>query len=88
MESTSKLEKVKTGWFYDIWNTIKGKINGYEALFWCALIAIVLSLVTLCAFLRATSWGLCMPANQEQWGQYGDFVGGVLGTLAAFISVY
>jgi len=29
-----------------------------------------------------------MPANHEQWGQYGDFVGGVFGTVVAFVSVY
>lgn len=88
MASTLGIEKVKDGRFHKVWKSIKDKINGYEALWICALLAVILAAIALYAFLHTHVWGLNMPANQEQWGQYGDFVGGVLGTLVAFVSVY
>lgn len=46
---------------------------------------IICCILCLCI---CSSWNFYLRADSEQWGQYGDFIGGFLGTLVAFISIY
>ena len=54
----------------------------------CLVICVVGGGIALRAFHQGHEWDLSWPANHEQWGQYGDFVGGLLGTIVALFSVY
>lgn len=64
------------------------KEASYKMLIWCLVIFGVLSLVTSIIFICAHPWHLTLYADSEQWGQYGDFIGGLFGTALAFLSVY
>lgn len=39
-------------------------------------------------FIFAHPWNFTCSADSAQWGQYGDFIGGLLGTAIALLSVY
>lgn len=54
----------------------------------CLVICIAGGYIALRAFLQGSEWDTSWPAKHDQWGQYGDFVGGVLGTIVALFSVY
>ena len=60
----------------------------YKLLVGGVIVFLLLSIWVVYAFLKGQPYGLSMQANAEQWGQYGDFIGGFLGTLVAFISIY
>lgn len=66
---------------------LKEKAN-YTMLIWCLVgFGVVAAIVSL-VFVFANPWGFTAKADTAQWGLYGDFIGGFLGTLLAFLSVY
>lgn len=73
----------------DIWyNIIRKWIKEHVAFLICLVFSLGGGLVALWAFLQFQDWKFSYPANHEQWGLYGDFVGGVIGTIVAVFSVY
>ena len=51
------------------------------------IIALVLLVIGLIAFAWKRAFFLNTPIESDVWGQFGDFVGGIIGTLIAYISV-
>ena len=74
----------KNTWYNRLFNWLKK----HFAFASCLLLFIAGCLGTLYAFHQHFDWGFSYPANHEQWGLYGDFIGGVLGTIVAIFSVY
>lgn len=67
-------------------NPIEGKQNVPRTICW-----IVVSFLTLTAGVfvwKWPAWKLSLPIDAERWGQFGDFIGGLLGSVFTLISVY
>jgi hypothetical protein len=60
----------------------------YTVLVWSLVGLGVIAIVVLFVFVFAHPWHFTLCADSAQWGQYGDFIGGFLGTIVAFLSVY
>lgn len=82
MSETKTIQK--NTWF----NRRLGWFKKHFAFALCLFLFFAGCLGALFAFHQHSDWGLSYPANHEQWGLYGDFVGGVLGTIVAIFSVY
>lgn len=76
MESGIEQHPEKTG----LKKILADKIKEYSIL---AIFLVILTAVAFYAYYRFKG-----DADKTMWGQYGDFVGGVLGTIVAFLSVY
>jgi uncharacterized membrane protein len=76
MESRIEQHPEKTG----IKKIIKDKFREYSVLVIIALLVLVL---VIYAYFRFKG-----DADKTMWGLYGDYVGGFLGTIVAFLSVY
>ena len=73
----------------DTWiNRMRDLLPDYIGFICCAGVCLVVSCIALYAFHHTYKWGSSFPADHSQWGLYGDFIGGVLGTLVAVFSVY
>jgi len=55
-----------------------------KILSWVGLVLIVLGAVV---FIIFRSWEFSLTLNEEKVGQFGDFIGGVVGTILAFVGV-
>ena len=58
------------------------------SLFWIEIICLLIggvSLVLFCIGRTLFDWGGAI--DNEAWGQFGDFIGGIVGTLISYISV-
>ena len=55
-----------------------------KKLSWLGLILIVLG---ASVFIIFRSWEFSLTLNEEKVGQFGDFIGGVVGTILAFVGV-
>ena len=64
------------------------KKANYLMLKWCLVAFGIAAIVVILFFVFAHPWRFTWYADSEQWGQYGDFIGGFLGTIIAFLSVY
>ncbi len=64
------------------------KKANYAMLKWCLAVFSIVACIVFFIFVYAHPWNFTLCADSEQWGQYGDFIGGFLGTLIAFLSVY
>ena len=76
MESRIEQHPEKTG----LKKIIKDKFREYSVLVIIALFVLVL---VIYAYFRFKG-----DADKTMWGLYGDYVGGFLGTIVAFLSVY
>lgn len=74
----------KNTWY----NRLFGWFQEHFAFALCLIIFVAGCLGGLYAFHQHQDWGFSYSANHEHWGLYGDFVGGVLGTIVAIFSVY
>lgn len=55
---------------------------------WSGVILVVGLLVLALVFVwKIPFFNFNVPADTERWGQYGDFVGGIIGTAITFISI-
>lgn len=64
-----------------------GKVFPFN-LFWIEIICLLIggvSLVLFCIGRTLFNWGGAI--DNEVWGQFGDFIGGIVGTLISYISV-
>lgn len=59
---------------------VKDKLREYSVL---SIIAIIILVLVIYAYIRFKG-----DADKTMWGQYGDFVGGFIGTIVALLSVY
>ena len=58
------------------------------SLFWVEIICLFIGGVSLVLFcIGRTFFFFFLAIDNEVWGQYGDFIGGVVGTLISYISV-
>ena len=55
---------------------------------WILGISFVVSAVLMILFWQNRSWNSSWPVDNGLFGTYGDFVGGVVGTIIAFYSAY
>lgn len=55
---------------------------------WILGISIVVSIVLIILFWQNRSWDSSWPIDNGLFGTYGDFIGGVVGTIIAFYSAY
>lgn len=69
-------------------NRMKDLFPDYVGFLCCVIIVLVVCIITLVLFLRDTEWSIFMPVDRIGWGVFGDFIGGLLGTLVAIFSVY
>lgn len=69
-------------------NRMHDLLPDYIGFICCVVFCLIIGGVALYAFLHTYKWGISFPADHSQWGLYGDFIGGVLGTLVAVFSVY
>lgn len=51
------------------------------------IIAIIILLVGIVFFALHRDYDSTLPIDGGLWGQYGDYVGGLVGTLLAYISI-
>lgn len=73
----------------DIWyNTVLTWSKNHVGFLVCLSMCLGGGWVAMHAFHKCYDWNISYPANHEQWGLYGDFVGGVIGTIVAVFSVY
>lgn len=70
------------------WQEFKRNSSQYKLLLWSVGVFLGVSIFVFFVFVFAHPWNFTCRADSEQWGQYGDFIGGFLGTLVAFISIY
>lgn len=82
MKEQNKAER--NTWF----NRMRDLLPDYIGFICCVVLCLIVGGIALYAFHHTFKWGLSYPANHSQWGLYGDFIGGVLGTLVAIFSVY
>ena len=54
---------------------------------WLVVIACILSIAGLLFFVSHRYYSLAMPIDGTIWGEFGDFIGGVVGTIIAYISI-
>lgn len=64
------------------------KKASFQMLKYCLMGTGIFSAVVIFVFVFAHPWNFTWLADSEQWGQYGDFIGGFIGTFIAFLSVY
>ena len=58
------------------------------SLFWIEIICLLIGGVSLLLFsIGRTLFNWGGEIDNELWGQYGDFIGGIVGTLISYISV-
>ena len=76
MESKIEQFPEKTGFT----KNVKDKLREYSVL---SIIAIIILVLVIYAYIRFIG-----DADKTMWGQYGDFVGGFIGTIVALLSVY
>lgn len=69
-------------------NRMRDLLPDYIGFICCVGICLIMGGVALYAFHHTYKWGISFPADHSLWGLYGDFIGGVLGTLVAVFSVY
>ena len=69
-------------------NRMRDLLPDYVGFICCVLICLIVGGIALYAFHQTFQWGVTYAADHSQWGLYGDFIGGVLGTLVAVFSVY
>ena len=55
---------------------------------WILGISLVVSVALIILFLQNRLWNCSWPVDNGLFGTYGDFVGGVVGTIIAFYSAY
>ncbi len=73
----------------DIWyNNVLKWIKEHVGFLICLGVCLCGGYIALHAFHQFHDWDFSYPADHEQWGLYGDFVGGVIGTIVAVFSVY
>lgn len=82
MKEQSKAEK-------NTWvNRMRALLPDYIGFICCVAICLIVCGIALYAFHNTFQWKISYPADHSIWGLYGDFIGGVLGTLVAIFSVY
>lgn len=69
-------------------NRMRALLPDYIGFICCVFLCIVVGGLALYAFHNTYHWKISFSADHSQWGLYGDFIGGVLGTLVAIFSVY
>ena len=69
-------------------NRMRDLLPDYIGFICCVVICLIVGGIAIYAFHHTFEWGVSYPADHSQWGLYGDFIGGVLGTLVAGFSVY
>lgn len=69
-------------------NRMRDLLPDYIGFICCVVICLIVGGIAIYAFHHTFEWGVSYPADHSQWGLYGDFIGGVLGTLVAVFSVY
>ena len=52
-----------------------------------ALLAAILAILALLLFASHRYFSLAKAIDGSLWGEYGDFIGGVVGTIIAYISI-
>lgn len=74
---------------------VQNKENKWELKFiqnswiWSAVILVLLFLVGLFAFAwEREKWNFHTTIDASTWGSFGEWIGGVLGTIVAFVSVF
>lgn len=75
-----KIKRKKERWVLKVWDW-KRKTMAME------IIALGILFVSTLAFVWNRTFFKNSTIESEVWGQYGDFVGGIIGTLIAYISV-
>ena len=69
-------------------NRMRDLLPDYIGFICCVGICLIVGGIALYAFHNTFQWKISYPADHSIWGLYGDFIGGVLGTLVAIFSVY
>jgi len=54
--------------------------------FWMVVILGLLSIVTIVIYVD--TFGTALSHHKEEWGTFGDYIGGILGTLLAGLTIY
>ena len=54
---------------------------------WLVVLACILSIAGLVFFVSHRYYSLTKPIDGSIWGEFGDFIGGVVGTIIAYISI-
>lgn len=54
---------------------------------WLVVLACILSIAGLLFFVSHRYYSLAKPIDGTIWGEFGDFIGGVVGTIIAYISI-
>lgn len=54
---------------------------------WLVVLACILSIAGLLFFVSHRYYSLAKPIDGSIWGEFGDFIGGVVGTIIAYISI-
>lgn len=77
---SERIERKKERWFLQVWDW-RGKTLAME------IIALGILIVSSLAFVWNRTLFKNTTIESDVWGQYGDFIGGIIGTLIAYISV-
>ena len=67
---------------------MKDKWKEYRVLGVFSILFIVFAVIVVIVFLKSQDWTLSWFADTIQWGQYGDFIGGVFGVFVVLVSTY
>ena len=65
---------------------IKDKYSRYIKVGLIIFILIIIAIL-ICFLHQFPCFDLNLPIDSERWGQFGDFIGGVLGTIITLISI-
>jgi uncharacterized membrane protein len=68
-------------------NSISKKFFSEKTGFILVVIGLIVIVVVLLFFLVFKSWHYSTTIDEEKFGQFGDFIGGVVGTLFALVAV-
>ncbi|RKU63468.1 hypothetical protein [Parabacteroides sp. AF19-14] len=74
-----KIRKTSDKWWRTLWDRIVKNVN--------EIIIFVILLVGIIFFSLHRTYDISAPIDAGLWGQYGDYVGGIIGSLIAYVSV-
>lgn len=64
------------------------KEANFKWLGWSFVVFCAIAVIVLIIFIVANPWYFTWKADATQWGQFGDFIGGFVGTALVFLSIY
>lgn len=64
------------------------KKANFKWLLWSFIAFCAIAVIVLIIFIVANPWYFTWKADATQWGQFGDFIGGFVGTALVFLSIY